>query len=113
MRTVRNIVFVTLLGFVVAMPVAWAQQQTQDPSAQPAQPVQPAQPIPALRSPLASAADNGDSQSSDQGSQSLSPDTRPLAGAQDLSLGAPTGNHRYWQPLVSLTSTIDWNGLDE
>src|ERR1700675_91300 len=115
MRTVRNIVFVTLLGFVVAMPVAWAQQQTQDQSAQPAQPaqpdqpVQPAQPIPALRSPLASAADNGDSQSSDQGSQSLSPDTRPLAGAQDLSLGAPTGNHRYWQPLVSLTSTIDSN----
>ena len=114
MRTVRNSFFVTVLGLVVAMPAAWAQQQTQDQSAQPAQPaqpVQPVQPIPALRSPLASAAGNGDSQTSDQDSQSLSPDTRPLAGAQDLSLGSPTGTHSYWEPQAVVTSTFDSNPL--
>jgi hypothetical protein len=114
MRTVRNSFFVTVLGLVVAMPAAWAQQQSQDQSdqpAQPAQPAQPVQPIPALRSPLASAAGNGDSQTSDQDSQPLSPDTRPLAGAQDLSLGSPTGTHSYWEPQAVVTSTFDSNPL--
>jgi hypothetical protein len=112
MRTVRNSVFVTVLGLVAAMPAARAQQQTQDQSAQPAQPaqpVQPVQPIPALRSPLASGAGNGDS--SDQDSQSLSPDTRPLAGAQDLSLGSTIGTHSYWEPQAVVTSTFDSNPL--
>src|SRR5579863_7252546 len=114
MVTLRTRFLVGLIGLAVTMPAAWAQQQTEDQSAQPTQPVQPAQPaqpvqpIPALRSPMASGADNGDS---DQDSQSLTPDTRPLAGAQDLSLGTPGGNHTYWQPHVSLTSTFDSNPL--
>ena len=114
MRTLRTRFLVALFGLAVAMPAARAQQQPQDQSAQPSQPsqpVQPAQPVPALRSPLASAADNGDSQDSNQDSQSLSPDTRPLAGAQDISLGAPSGNHSYWVPHLTLSSTFDSNPL--
>jgi hypothetical protein len=114
MRMVRNSFLVGLIGLALAVPAAWAQQQSQDQSAQPAQPVQPAQPeqpIRALQSPLASAAGNDDSQDSEQNSQALSPDTRPLAGAQDLSLGTLTGGHNFWQPQVAVTSNFESNVL--
>jgi hypothetical protein len=77
-----------------------AQQQPQD---------QAAQPTPAARlSPLSSLADtSGDGTEP----QELLPDARPLAGAQDLSLGFPATSRSYWQPNFNLNSTGDSNGL--
>jgi hypothetical protein len=94
---------------VLAMGVSatWAQQQapqqTQD---------QATQPIPAYHSPLASMADNGSAQDTVASAQDLTPDTRSLAGAQDLSLGAPKLSHSFWQPNVNISSTIDSNPLN-
>jgi hypothetical protein len=75
------------------------QQQTPDQGA-----TQPQAPIPAYRSPLAGAADNGD----DQTTTELAPDTRPITGVQNFSLGTPM-THSYWQPHVDLSSTVDSN----
>ena len=85
-------------------PIARAQQQEPDQSAQ------PSQPIPAYHSPLASAADNAQDQANAD-SQKLLPDTTALTGVQDLSLGVPATNHSYWQPHVDLSSTVDSNPL--
>jgi hypothetical protein len=79
--------------------VADGQQQSQD---------QGAAPIPAYRSPLASAADNQDSDANPQG---LTPDTRPLAGAQYLSLGGLGTTRSYWQPHLNVFATADSNPI--
>lgn len=70
---------------------ARAQQQTPD------------QPIPAYKSPLASQADAGGADASQQ----LAPDDRALTGALNLSLGVPTTNHSYWSPHIDLAETAD------
>jgi hypothetical protein len=94
----------TALGILVQVCAVGAQQQ---PSAQQPQ-SQAAPPIPAYHSPLASEAGPADSDASD-----LAPDTRPLAGAQYLSLGAPATSHSYWQPRFSVYSTADSNAIGE
>ena len=106
MRIVANICL-AIGAIALSVPMAWAQQQEQDQSAQP---VQPTQPIPAYHSPLASAANNGDDEATAD-SQKLLPDTTALTGVQDLSLGVPATNHSYWQPHVDLSSTVDSNPL--
>jgi hypothetical protein len=63
-------------------------------------------PIPAYRSPLASAAGDDDS---DQETEPLAPDTRPLSGAQNLSLGSLENNHSYWQPHIDIAGSVDSN----
>ena len=65
-------------------------------------------PIPAIRSPLASAADNGD-EDENGNPQQLQPDTRSLTGVQDLSLGTMAIEHSYWQPRLALSETVDSN----
>ena len=65
-------------------------------------------PIPAIRSPLASATDNGDTDETPS-SQQMLPDTRSLTGAEDLSLGSMPLTHSYWQPFVSFSETGDSN----
>lgn len=82
------------------------QGQTQDQGQ-----TQPLQPIPAIRSPLASAAgnDSGD-QAPDQ--QRLEPDTNPLAGAQDLSLGEAPVTRSNWQPHLDLSVGAASNALE-
>lgn len=82
------------------------QDQTQDQGQ-----TQPLQPIPAIRSPLASAAgnDSGD-QNPDQ--QRLEPDTNPLAGAQDLSLGESPVTRNNWQPHLDLSVGATSNALE-
>jgi hypothetical protein len=81
------------------------QNQGQSPQGQQNE-EQSAAPIPAYRSPLASAAGNNDS---DEETQPLAPDTRPLAGAQNLSLGSIENNHSYWQPHVDISGIVDSN----
>ncbi|MFZ3215857.1 MAG: hypothetical protein WA192_07345 [Candidatus Acidiferrales bacterium] len=83
---------------------ARAQQQPTDSQ----QEQQPMTPIPAIRSPLASAADNGDEDETPD-SQQVIPDTRSLTGAEDLSLGTIPLGHSYWQPRVSVAGAVDSN----
>ena len=89
-------------------PAAWAQDQPQQPQQpQPQKPLdQATPPIPAIRSPLASAAGNDDE---DEVPQQLAPDTRALAGVQPLTVGGPAVVHRYWEPHLAFTSTVDSN----
>jgi hypothetical protein len=89
-----------LCWMALGAPRASAQQPTPDQSVQP---------IPAYHSPLASAAGNGEDVNANP--QDLAPDTRPLTGAQDLSLGAPLTQHSYWQPHFDFSTTADSNGL--
>jgi hypothetical protein len=99
MRILRsNMMSMALLLVALTVPAAWAQQQTPDQSAPP---------IPAYHSPFASAADNSGDQ--DTGTQSLTPDTRSLSGAQDLTVGAPATTHSYWQPHIAVSSIGDSN----
>ena len=85
------------------------QDQQQGQPSQPQQPqqTQPSQPIPAIRSPLASVADNGDAATPNP--QDMVPDTRPLTGAENISVGSIPAGHSYWQPRVSLVGTADSN----
>src|ERR1700733_2589798 len=84
-----------------------AQQQQEPPDTQQGQQQgqQPAAPIPAIRSPLAGATDNGDTNDT----QELTPDTRSLTGAEDLSLGTMAPTHSYWQPHLSVAVTLGSN----
>ena len=43
--------------------------------------------------------------------QQLVPDTRALAGARELSLGAPGLTRSFWQPFFGLMLTVDTNPL--
>jgi hypothetical protein len=86
---------------------ARAQQPADTPQdQQPGQ--QPSQPIPAIRSPLASAADNGD-QDEAPNPQEMQQDTRSLTGVEDLSLGTMALGHSYWQPRLAFSETVDSN----
>lgn len=80
-------------------PPAQGQQQAPDQGAS-----QPQGPIPAYRSPLAGVTGGADQQAA----ADLAPDTTPITGVQNLSLGTPR-THSYWQPHVDISSTIDSN----
>jgi hypothetical protein len=92
MRTSAYIFGVVICGVALGASPARAQQQTQD------------QPIPAYHSPLASQADNGDTNAPPP---ELLPDNRALTGPQDPSLGVPSTNHSYWTPHVEGALTLD------
>ena len=99
------------MGGIWALLLSCAPARAQQPadSTQDQQPGQQAnQPIPAIRSPLASAADNGD-QGEAPNPQQMQPDTRSLTGVEDLSLGTMALGHSYWQPRVALAETVDSN----
>jgi hypothetical protein len=63
-------------------------------------------PIPAYHSPLASQA--GDDSDQDQ-TQPMTPDTRALSGAENLSVGSLENAHSYWQPHIDITGSVDSN----
>ncbi len=106
MTTIRIVLNISLaIGVIVlSVPIAWAQQQQPDQSAQ------PSEPIPAYHSPLASAANNAQDETNAD-SQRMLPDTTALTGVQVLSLGVSPLNHSYWQPHLDLSSTVDSNPL--
>jgi hypothetical protein len=99
---------ILILG-VRCAPAQQAPDQTQDQTQDQGQ-AQPAQPIPAIRSPLASGADNGSDLYPNP--QQLSPDTNPLAGVQDLSLGEMPMTRNNWQPHADLLLGAISNALD-
>jgi len=98
MRMLRSALWASLCVVVLAAPATRAQQQTPDQSSGP---------IPAYHSPLATAADNGETTNT----QELAPDTNSLSGAQYLSLGTPI-TRSYWQPRFNLFTTADSNALE-
>ncbi len=92
-----------LLGlWSVVSPAAKAQQS--DGTDTQNQQNQSAEPIPAYHSPLSSdSADQGDD------SQTIAPDTRPLSGAQYISMSEVSNQRSYWQPRVDVSGTGDSN----
>lgn len=91
-------VFATALIFAPAA----RGQQSQGTQSQNT-PNQTAEPIPAYHSPYAPSSDDTDN------SQNAQPDTRPLSGAQYLSLGNLTTSRSYWEPMFNITGIADSN----
>lgn len=99
--------WVGIMALMFATTTAYAQQQSQDQQSGQSQ-SQGTAPIPAYHSPLAGLGDNNDTTANpDQ----LQPDTRPLAGAQDLSIGELPLTHSYWEPHFNFTTAGDSNPL--
>jgi hypothetical protein len=101
MRKLRTRMAMTILVMVLELPMARSQQQSNGQATPPGSP---------LYSPLPSAA-NGNAQVLNADPQKLAPDTRALAGAQDLSLGVPALTRSFWQPFFSVMLTLDTNPL--
>src|SRR5580693_1148412 len=109
-KPMHNLKYISIGGIWLVMlsGAPWrAQQQAYTPQDQ-QQGQQPSQPIPAIRSPLATGADNGD-QDEAPNPQLMQPDTRSLTGVEDLSLGSMAIEHSYWQPRLSFSETVDSN----
>src|SRR5579862_4576211 len=116
MTLIPGILASLTLALVIAPTSARGQQdQNQSQSPQPGQAQGQNQsqsqgnaPIPAYHSPLAGLSDNGDAASPDQ----MQPDTRPLAGAQDIGIGTLPNTHSYWEPHFDITTSGDSKPLD-
>src|SRR5271170_5082820 len=106
MRTLKYISIGGIWLLLLSCAPVRAQQQADTPQDQ-QQGQQPSQPIPAIRSPLASGADNGEDEAPNP--QLLLPDTRSLTGVEDLSIGTMALEHSYWQPRLALAETVDSN----
>ncbi len=78
--------------------MARSQQQTSDQ-------------VTALARNYSSLAKQVSAQDTNVNPKQLAPDTRPLAGAQDLSLGTPALMCSFWQTLFGLALTFDTNPL--
>ena len=52
---------------------------------------------------------SGDRQDTDQGTQTMQPDNRPLSGIQNPTLGTPEMRHSYWVPGIEYGNTIRSN----
>ena len=68
---------------------------------------QPEQPIPAYHSPLGTTGTEGEN----GGPAQYEPDTRPLAGAEDLSVGIPGERRSNWAPFVGVHASGQSNQL--
>lgn len=84
---------------IVLVPAAKGQQSQGADQNAPNQ----TEPIPAYHSPYAPGSDDS------QNPENVQPDTRPLSGAQYLSLGNLTTSRSYWQPLLNITGIADSN----
>src|SRR6266404_4910225 len=93
--------WLALLSIAMSAPTALAQQQTENQSDQP---------IPAYHSPLAGV-NSGADDNSTVSDQQLGPDTQPLAGAQNLSLGVRPVIQKKRQPRAEITGVFDSNPL--
>src|SRR5271169_4964351 len=104
---IRALKYISVMA-IGALALGWTPLRAQQQPSDSQQGEQPLSPIPAIRSPLASEANNGDADET-PGSQQLTPDTRSLTGAEDLSLGSTPLTHSYWQPFLSFSETVDSN----
>jgi hypothetical protein len=88
-----------------AQPAGQGQPAAVQPQDRPAQPVSPE------RSSMAGAIPNAVQDTNVAGALTLNADTRSLAGAQLLSLGAPQTEHTVWTPYLSISETYDTNSV--
>jgi hypothetical protein len=88
----------------LAVPVARCQDSSSGTDQN--QQNQGAEPIPAYRSPFSAGSDD---QNANDNSQTVQPDTRPLTGAQYISMGNVTNQRSYWQPRIDVTGSADSN----
>jgi hypothetical protein len=49
---------------------------------------------------------NGNQDESEQGGQTMQPDSWPVTGVQNVSLGAPEIRHSYWVPGIRYSNTV-------
>src|SRR6267142_670525 len=54
---------------------------------------------------------SGDQGDTDQRTQTMQPDNRPLSGVQNPTLGTPEMRHSYWVPGIEYSNTIRSNSL--
>jgi hypothetical protein len=74
------------------------------------QPQNPSQPKPAAQSvPPIGPADSTD----DDSTPTLQPDTRPLTGVQETTLGAPELLHSYWVPGIQYSNSVSSTALNQ
>lgn len=102
----RDLRKATLCAAVFAAAIAFASpakaQQAQGADNGSA-PNQSAEPIPAYNSPYSPGSDET------QNPENVEPDTRPLSGAQYLSVGNLKTSRSYWEPLADITGIADSN----
>jgi hypothetical protein len=102
MTKLRKPVWLTILGLVLLIPAAWAQQK--DPRN-----LDPQTPYP----PLSSLESNKASEESSSGvpaqSKLPAPDQRPLSGVEQLTLGLPDAGHSYLLPSFQFAQMGDTN----
>lgn len=103
---VRDLRRMTLYAAVFAAAIAFTPaaraQQTQGADTQSA-PNQTPEPIPAYNSPYSPGPDET------QNPENVQPDTRPLSGAQYLSVGNLKTSRSYWEPMANITGIADSN----
>jgi hypothetical protein len=112
----RSRVYILILWICAAVSVAspahaqqptdQTQPQTQAPNATAEN---PSQPIPAIRSPLAGI--DGNDQDDQSVPQKTLPDTTPLSGVENISIGKEPLDHNFIQPQFKIFSTADSDGL--
>jgi len=54
---------------------------------------------------------NGNQEDTDQGTQAIQPDNRPLSGIQNPTWGTPEMRHSYWVPGIQYSNTVRSNSL--
>jgi len=99
MRRFQPSPFILLCLAALAAPAARAQQPPTDQAA------------PAGQSGQPNAAQTPEEEPTDVNGNRLTPDTRALAGVQNVSLGVPALEHSYWQPSLYVTAAGDSNPL--
>jgi hypothetical protein len=95
-----------------ALGIVWVTAACLCPSPLLAQQEGGEKPKPAARQypPLLDTSDN--QQDSDQGTQAMQPDNKPLSGVQDPTLGTPEMRHSYWVPGIEYSNTARSNSLN-
>jgi hypothetical protein len=103
MKNVREYSWTTILALALCAPAAWAQQP--DPRVNP--PVAPDQPLPTGES---SSKKGPTAPAIEPGKESMTPDTLPLSGAEQFTLGQMGKARDYLLPSFESFETVDTNG---
>src|SRR5215471_12373500 len=113
----RTICYCSLALICIMVGGRVAQAQAQPAGQGPAQPTpvqsqdRPSQPVSPDRSPLVGPVPNAVQDTNVAGALALNADSRSLAGAQLLSLGAPQTEHTVWSPYLSISESYDKNSV--
>src|SRR5580704_19005859 len=103
MRSIATLLGTVLLSVMLLGPGAM-KASGQD------QPQNPSQPKPAAQCvPPIGPADSTD----DDSTPTLQPDTRPLTGVQETTLGAPELLHSYWVPGIQYSNSVSSTALNQ